>query len=507
MNPPSFPDLPQVPDKGLTQIRRTAVSGFRPLRLSLAAGLLGLFALTASAATFTVNSSTDDIHDGVPGDGICETAKNNHICTLRAAIDEANALDGADTIQLQANTTYVLSLTSTLAAGLSADLVISDSVTLTGAGPESSIIDGNGMVTGRGVLIVARCIRGIKDGVNCTYGSVTASISSIAIVHGFAPAFGGAILNDGILSLDHARLSGNTAGSAPNTYGGAISNSGALAITSSIISNNNAGSATGYGYGGAIYNQGPMTISGSTISDNSTLAGPDSHGYGGAIYSLGYGSSIVKSTIGGNLATAGGGIFHSGQPLWLINATISGNLSTGDGGGVYNSAGTLGLYNVTVTENQANADESGFEVGGGLYNDSEGTLTIANSIVAGNTRVIPTAPYPTLSPDECGGTITSYAYNLMTGVDTSHCTIAGGVLTMKDPLLGPLQFNGGPTRTHALSAGSPAIDNGNQDGCVDPLGALLGDDQRGVHRPSGSRCDIGAFEWVDVIFRNGFQAP
>lgn len=494
-----------MPEKGLTQIRRTAISGFRPLCLSLAAGLLGLFALTAGAATFTVNS-TADIHDGVPGDGVCETAKNNHICTLRAAIDEANALDGADTIQLQANTTYVLSLTSTLAAGLSADLVISDSVTLTGAGPESSIIDGNGTVTARGVLIVARCIRDIKVGPDCTYGNVTASISSIAIVHGFAPAFGGAILNDGILSLDHARLSGNTAGSAPNTYGGAISNSGALAITSSIISNNNAGSATGYGYGGAIYGSGRMTINGSTISDNSTLAGPDSHGYGGAIYTLGDGSSIVKSTISGNLATAGGGVFHSGQPMWLINATVSGNLSTGDGGGIYNSAGTLGLYNVTVTENQANADESGFEVGGGLYNDSEGTLSFANSIVAGNARVIPTAPYPTLSPDECGGSISSYGYNIVTGVDTSHCTIDRGVGT-EDPLLGPLQFNGGPTRTHALSASSPAIDNGNPEGCADPLGELLGDDQRGVQRPSGSRCDIGAFEWVDVIFRNGFQAP
>jgi len=160
---PSFSDTPQPPGEPRMRVHRApSVTRRHPLGFFLAGGLLALFALTAGAATFTVNS-TADIHDGIAGDGVCETAKNNHICTLRAAIDEANALDGADTIQLQANTTYVLSLTSTLAAGLSADLVISDSVTLTGAGPESSIIDGNGMVTDRGVLVVGQCIRGIKD--------------------------------------------------------------------------------------------------------------------------------------------------------------------------------------------------------------------------------------------------------------------------------------------------------------------------------------------------------
>src|SRR5512135_1635365 len=82
----------------------------------------------ALASTFTVNS-TADVHDANAGDGICETAAGNHICTLRAAIEEANKHAGADVIALQANATYLLSLTSTQDS-ITADLIVSDSVTI-----------------------------------------------------------------------------------------------------------------------------------------------------------------------------------------------------------------------------------------------------------------------------------------------------------------------------------------------------------------------------------------
>jgi hypothetical protein len=70
---------------------------------------------------------------------------------------------------------------------------------------------------------------------------------------------------------------------------------------------------------------------------------------------------------------------------------------------------------------------------------------------------------------------------------------------------GTLQNNGGPTKTHALPAGTPAIDAGNIAGCVDGDGAAIHADQRGVPRPFGSRCDVGAYEVSDVIFRNAFE--
>jgi hypothetical protein len=483
----------------------SGVSHLRRLSRSLAIGLFALlFATTARAATFTVNN-TLDIGDGTKGDGVCETAKNNHICTFRAAIEEANALAGTDTIQLQANAKYVLSLTSSLGATVVADILISDSVNVVGAGPASTIIDGNGVATGQGVFRIIPCNQNAFEDMvdNCTQGRLEAHISGVTIENGVSPSSGGGIYNAGILTLDHVNLIDNSVSGGSNTGGGiASAQSGTLTVTNSLISNN---TCNNNGSGGGIFSQGPMTISGSTISGNKALQGSGSSGHGGGVYS-GDESLVTNSTISGNSATAGGGIYHFdfNGTLTLINTTISGNSSAGSGAGIYNYLGTLGLYNATVTENGANTDESGFDSGGGIYNASGQSTYVINSIVSGNTLVIPTAPFPTLASDECGGTITSFGYNIMAAVDTSHCTVAGAY-TADDPLLGPLQFNGGTTQTHALSVGSPAIDKGNPAGCTDQFGAPINDDQRGVHRPYGTYCDIGAFEWADVIFKNGFQ--
>ena len=475
--------------------------GLRTFALAvLAAGAIH-FAAAAQAAIFTVNSPSD-VHDANPGDGVCETAAGNHVCTFRAAIDEANKLAGADTIILQANVTYLLTLTSTVNF-TTADIVITDSVTITGPGASGTIIDGNGGTTGQRVFAIFKCINDARnnDNVTCTIGGVVATMSGITIEHGFSGNIAGGIFNVGTLNLENCIVTDNTANGL-NDWGGGIYNAGPLTINSSVISNNTAGSHNSYG--GGIYNQSDMTIVNSTISGNNISGSP---GEGGGIFNISAsstGTTIRQSTISGNHATLGGGIYKAGYPLVLVSSTISGNFSTGSGGGLYAASGTTGLYNVTVSQNQANSDASGTAVGGGVANASGSTLNIADSIISANELVIATLPFPTLDVDECSGTITSLGNNILTYIKAEHCTITGPY-TVADPLLGPLQFNGGLTQTHALLSGSPAIDAGNIGGCTDALGAPVTSDQRGVHRPYGTYCDIGAFEAAEVIFKNGFE--
>lgn len=454
------------------------------------------------AAVFVVNSPAD-VRDAHPGDGLCETAAGNHVCTLRAAVEEANMLASADTITLQANVTYLLSLTDTFDQ-VTSDLVLSDSVTIVGAGPGSTIIDGNGAATGQRVFDVFWCVDGVYDSQmnKCTKGNVSVSMSGIAIKNGFSANVGGGIYNAGTLTLNNVAITDNTANGL-NDWGGGIYNAGPLTMTNCVIANNKTG--THNAYGGGIYNQSTLTITNSTISGNHTYGGSSSPGQGGGLFLIGYASTIRNSTISGNSAAVGGGIYHSGYPLALINDTISGNSSDGNGGGLHNANGTAGLYNVTVTQNLANADESGFNAGGGVSNAS-GTLTLLNSIVAGNELIIPTAPLPTLDVDECAGTITSQGHNNLEFVNTNNCTVIGPY-SSDNPLLGTLQFNGGPTQTHAIFPGSPAMDAGDPAGCTDDLGAPITIDQRGVHRPHGPACDMGAFESDDIIFENGFELP
>jgi CSLREA domain-containing protein len=118
---------------------------------ALMAGALLPDATFALAATFNVNT-TADVPNASPGSGVCETATGNGVCSLRAAIQAANALPGADTIVLQSNAIYQLTRPGVDDTALNGDLDILDNVTLTGAGPGSTIIDGNGAVTGERVF-------------------------------------------------------------------------------------------------------------------------------------------------------------------------------------------------------------------------------------------------------------------------------------------------------------------------------------------------------------------
>jgi CSLREA domain-containing protein len=468
--------------------------------LILVASAFLLGAAGAGAMTFTVNSSAD-IPDDDPLSGLCETAPGNGICTLRGAIQAANVHAGADSILLKANTTYLLTQPGADEDdSLSGDLDITDSVTIVGAGPGSTIIDGNGAATGDRVFQIFMCT-GRAFPCDVAHPAVITSLSGMTIQHGQSSNYAGGIFNGGTLTLTDCFIANNIV-SGLNDWGGGIFSAGTLNLISSTVADNTTGNSNAYG--GGILNQGPMTITNSTISGNKTFGTSVSPGYGGGIYTSAGTATITGSTISGNTAAKGGAIFKIGNPLIVVNSTISGNYSTSEGGGIYARSGTTDLYNATVTNNTANSDETGVGRGGGVANESGSTLNFRNSIVAMNLNVIEMMPFPFINDDDCFGTITSGGNNVMHAVDTSYCTVAGAA-TMADPNLGVLQFNGGPTPTHALLAGSVAIDGVLIGDCTDNFGATLTTDQRGVHRPGGVRCDIGAFEANDIIFRNGFE--
>ena len=211
--------------------------------------------------------------------------------------------------------------------------------------------------------------------------------------------------------------------------------------------------------GGGILNGGILTIRDLVIRDNQ--AGQMD---GGGISNGGQ-LTVIDSAIISNGAQTGGGISNYGS-MALINTTIAENTGVDQGGGVY-SFGTASLINVTVQGNQSK--EAG-GIGGGT------NITIKNTIVSGNGII-----------GNCVSPLASSGHNI---VSDNSCTLTGpGDLNGVDPMLGPLADNGGPTQTHALLAGSPAINAGDNNGCP-------ASDQRGVARPPEGTCDIGAYEYV-----------
>ena len=221
------------------------------------------------------------------------------------------------------------------------------------------------------------------------------------------------------------------------------------------------------GLGGAIHNSGTLTLANTTVRDNSAV-NIGFGGAGGGIFNSGGATlTLTNSTISGNAASTGGGIFNSGDTLTLTNSTVSGNSASIDAGGIDNSGGTLTLTNSTVSSNSAAVN------GGGIRNG--GSTTLTNTIVANSP-----------SGGDCfGGGFTSLGHNLDSD-STCNLTVPTD-LPGVDPLLGVLADNGGPTFTHALLAGSPAIDAGDD-------AEAPATDQRGTTRPVGSASDIGAFE-------------
>jgi CSLREA domain-containing protein len=232
------------------------------------------------------------------------------------------------------------------------------------------------------------------------------------------------------------------------------------------------------GNGGGIHNAGELTLTRVQVSGNSANAGA-----GGGIFSGGATSSltIAQSAIVSNVAAGvGGGIALDG-PLTLTDSTISGNSAGTLGGGLYAFQNSdAEIVNVTITGNQAASQAGGLYAASTPFQSTDRPV-LRDTILAGNT-----AP----TDRDCGGAPASGGHNILgvggTCIDFTAAKedLVGTAAAPRDPKLGPLANNGGTTPTHALLAGSPAINAG---------ASCTVADQRGLVR-SASSCDIGAFE-------------
>jgi hypothetical protein len=234
-----------------------------------------------------------------------------------------------------------------------------------------------------------------------------------------------------------------------------------VAISGFTIRNGHTGTA-----GGGIDNENnaTLTITNCTISGNSA-------GLGGGTFNGGM-LTITSTTISGNTASNGGAAYNSGGgTLTITNSTVSSN-SASSGGGIFNIA-AFAMTNSTLSGNSAG-------LGGGILNTQ--TLEIGNTVLkAGN---------PGANISNNGGTVISHGYNLSSDDGAGVLTGPGDQINT-NPLLGPLQDNGGPTFTHALLPDSPAIDAGDPNFAPPPFF-----DQRGpgFDRVANGRIDIGSFE-------------
>lgn len=328
-------------------------------------------------------------------------------------------------------------------------------------------------------------------GIRSASGTVTLNNSS---VFGNSASDGGGIkTSSGNLTLNDSTVRENSAAGFSGIGGGINTTTGQIVLTnSSVIGNTTVGN---FGFGGGIY---ASPFAGAVTLINSTVSGNLASGSGGGIYGA---ATLIDSTVSGNstsgVSGVGGGIHTGNGAAIIINSTVSQNYASRSGGGLHSSSGAVTLNNSTIVGNES--------VGGGggvhVNNSSEDpSLTIQNSIVAGNTD---DGAASDLRPDP-DSTVT-IKHSLIGVAD--GLTIAGNAgnwtgtaASPLDPMLGPLADNGGPTQTHALLLGSAAIDAGSNALAVDQNGWPLVKDQRGFRRildrnnDGTATADIGAFE-------------
>ena len=405
--------------------------------------LLYAVALPVRAATITVTNTSDS------GPG-----------SLRQALTIAN--DG-DTIGFAV--TGTISLTS-------GELVIDKNIIISGPGP--------------GLLTVARSQQAADFRIFNIPPSHTAEIDGLTITGGSLVGNGGGISSGATLTISNCAISGNSITADGVQYSGAgIYNVGTMTIVNSTVNNNQAlmGFLPPFGGGGISNDGGTLTIQNTTISENTAA------GYGGGVYNVGS-LTAINSTIRGNTASGGGGIFGGAT---IINCTISGNSAMFEGGGIF-GGGTIS--NCTISGNMTTVGHSrgGGISGSGTITNSTfsdnlsvngssicalGTVQLANTILNSGANIF-----------LLGGTVTSHGYNLSSDNGGGFLNGPGDQINT-DPLLGPLQDNGGPTFTHELLPGSPAIHMGDPNFTPPPTY-----DQRGnpFVRVFGGRIDIGSFE-------------
>jgi hypothetical protein len=461
---------------------------------------------SARAATITVTNTND-----------------GGVGSLRNAL--AVAKDG-DTIDATAVSGTIL-----LASG---ELQISHSVTINGPGANHLAVDGNAQSrvfyinSGNTVVVSGLSIRN-GHVTNLYGGGIYSEGAALTVINctisGNSADYGGGIYNVGWLgahadlAVINSALSGNYGGGIVNAAFGADSwpARATLTITDSILSGNyGAGIATGAFSGEAEVAVDNCTISGNSITGNGAGISNGAGGPGGARSIV----TVSNSTVSSNSATGdGGGIYNVGGTLGgaavvVTNSTLSGNSATGDGGGIYNFGDFRGSAGVVVT-NSTLSGNSTTGNGGGIYNSADrggAELAVTNSTLGGNSGdhggaifngtvngvVTLTIGDTILSAGDSGeniynetnGIVTSLGYNLSSDNGGGSLTATGDQINT-DPLLGPLQDNGGPTFTHALLPSSPAINAGDPSFTPPPFF-----DQRGpdFDRVVNGRIDIGSFE-------------
>jgi len=418
-----------------------------------------LLASLGSAATFQVASSADAPDSGIDGDcgalvftgvGFVET------CTLRAAVDEANATSERDTIELPAGT-YSLTLDSGASDG-DDDANAGDDLDIT----EDVLIQAQTIADPSATVILNPEAEDLPQAIEVLGSNTGLTLQGVTVT-----GAGVGIRNEGSLDLLDCRVSGNASTG--------VANSGGTATIErcEIVEN---GSGAAFSSGGVGNTAGGVTLRESTVAEN------------------------VGNTAGG----IGTGSTSEGDAVLIaINSTIADNEAVGDtffttpipsgGGGIAQTEGggstsTAIFRNVTITGNFS-------EDGGGGVNVAAGSFSLANSVIDGNSTLG--------SGPDCLGSIASDGYVVLGSA--SGCTFASGSTDRvggPDNQLGMLADNGGPTRTAAPAAASPLVDAGDPDGCKG-IGFFapapeLDEDQRGFPRPESpdGRCDIGAVELV-----------
>jgi hypothetical protein len=230
--------------------------------------------------------------------------------------------------------------------------------------------------------------------------------------------------------------------------------------------------------GGGIYNGDGATL---TLVDSAVINNTAGWSGGGVYSFFNTTTTIERSTISGNVSSDVGGGIRSLGNAEIINSTISGNTATGwYGGALFVTDGVVNLTNVTVADN-VSPPWAAADVFVGTFTDASATLTLVNTIVSSAQDNCFFAPWG-------AGVVTLTADHNNVLTDAT-CFAGPSDLVVADAGLGPLADNGGYTLTHALLPGSPAIDAGDD-------GICPATDQRGVARPQGAACDIGAYEYV-----------
>jgi len=434
--------------------------------------IFGVFSADVQAAAFTVVSSADT-NDANLGDGLCADSSGN--CTLRAAVQETNALSGADSI------TFSLSApTVSLTLG---ELLVTDNLTVTG----SAVINANNASrvfniqrAGITVTLQSLTITGGKSGAGQSGGCINVSQANLTVENSsirncFSESSGGGIAaGNGVFRLLGSTLENNIASGNGGGGGATVGGNGSEILNSKII-NNNAPRAGG----------GLEILGGAATISNTTIAGNQAGGGGGLVVTFGS-ARISNSTVSGNGAVrAGGGIALPYGNVVITNSTVSGNaVGNGEGGGI--STGTNGSIGYLTVRNSTIAYNSA-TYAGGLTGGADGTAIVGNSIIAEN--IAPTAPNIGVFFNSLGG-------NLVNNQADSIGYVATDLPDGTNPLLGALANNGGATQTHALLANSPAINAGINTLAVDASGLPLTNDQRGNGFPriAGTTVDIGAYE-------------